>query len=353
MKLLDRHIGITVASGIGLVLLILIALDSFFRLVRELDDVGTGTYTQLEMLYYLLLTTPQRMVEFFPIAALLGAITGLGMLANNSELVVMRAAGVSVLRIAGSVLKVGALIIVVVMLVSEFIVPVSEQYAESRRTLKLAKQTAIKTDNGFWSRDDHSFLNIRDINLGGDIGDIYIYEFDDQHRLRTTTHADKAVYEDEQWILRGITQSDISATGITTRRFDRAKWDSLLSPALLDILVIDPSSISIRDLYTYYRFLKDNGQDAARYELAFWARVFMPVAIAVMLLLAVPFVFGPLRSVSIGQRIMVGFLVGLTFFLFNQGFNHLGIVYNIPPLLSASLPAGLFFFIAVFMLRRV
>ena len=353
MKLLDRYIGITVASSIGLVLLVLLSLDSFFRLVRELNQVGEGNYTYLEMLLYLVLTTPYRIVEFFPIAALLGAIIGLGMLASHSELVVMRAAGVSILRIAGSVMKTGLLFIVAVILLSEYVVPGAEQFAESRRTQMLAEQTALKTDNGFWSRDERSFLNIRDISPTGDVGDITIYEFDEQHRMRTSTHANKAVYEDGQLVLRGITQSDISVKGIKSRSFEGAQWDSILSPELLNIVLIDPLRISIRDLYSYSTYLRDNGQDAARYELALWARLFMPVSIAVMLLLAVPFVFGPLRSVGIGQRILVGFLVGLAFFLINQAFNHLGVVYNIPPMLSASLPAGVFFILALFMLRRV
>jgi lipopolysaccharide export system permease protein len=353
MKLLDRHIGTAVAGSIGLVLLVLLSLDSFFRLMRELNQVGEGNYTYLEMLLYLALTTPHRIVEFFPVAALLGAITGLGMLASHNELVVMRAAGVSILRIAGSVMKTGLLFIVAVMLLSEYVVPGAEQFAESRRTQMLARQTALKTDNGFWSRDERSFVNIRDISPVGEVGDITIYEFDEQHRLRTSTHANKAVYENEQWVLRGITQSDISVKAIKSRSFERAQWDSILSPALLNIVLIDPLRISIRDLYSYSIYLRENRQDATRYELALWSRLFMPVAIAVMLLLAVPFVFGPLRSVSIVQRILVGFLVGLAFFLVNQAFNHLGVVYNIPPLLSASLPAMVFLLLALVMLRRV
>lgn len=353
MKILDRYIGISVATGIVLALLVLLSLDSFFRLVRELNEVGEGNYTYLEMLLYLVLTTPYRIIEYFPIATLLGTITGLGVLASNSELVVMRAAGVSILRIASSVMKTGLLFIVAIMLLSEYVAPGAEQFAESRRAQMLAEQTALKTDNGFWSRDQRSFLNIRKISPTGEVGDITIYEFDEQHRMRSNTHADKAVYENGQWVLRGITQSDISVKGIKSRSFEGAQWDSILSPALLNIVLIDPLRISMRDLYNYSTYLKENGQDASRYELALWARLFMPVSIAVMLLLAVPFVFGPLRSVGIGQRILVGFLVGLGFYLVNHAFNHLGVVYNIPPMLSASLPAGVFFVLALLMLRRV
>jgi len=353
MKIIDRYIGAAVFRSIALVLLVLIALDGLFRLVRELNSVGTGNYDQAEMLLYLLLTTPSHIVEFFPVAALLGAITGLGALANQSELVVMRAAGVSLLRISGSVLKAGFVLIIALMLLSEFVVPPAEQFAQSRRSQMLAEQTALKTVNGFWSRDAKSFLNIRGISPGGDISDIYIYEFDDEHQLRTTTHAEKAIYEKGQWILNGLTQSEITVTGIKTRKFEQAQWDSLLSPALISLIVVNPLQLSVRDLYGYYRYLSDNGQDSERYELAFWSRLMMPISIAVMLLLAVPFIFGPLRAVNIGQRIFIGFLVGLGFFLFNQGFNHIGVVYNIPPLLSASLPALSFLVLAIVMIRRI
>jgi len=353
MKILDRYIGVAVFRSIALVLLVLMALDGFFRLARELNKVGTGNYDQSEMFIYLFLTTPAHAVEFFPVAALLGAIMGLGTLANESELVVMRAAGVSLLRIAGSVLKAGFVLILTLMLLAEFVVPPAEQYAQSRRSQMLAEQTALKTENGFWSRDARSFLNIRGISPGGDISDIYIYEFNDDHQLHTTTHAKRALYENGQWILSDLTQSQISLQGIKTRTFERAQWDSLLSPALINLIVVNPLQLSIRDLYRYYRYLVDNGQDADRYELAFWARLILPLSIAVMLLLAVPFVFGPLRSVGVGQRIFIGFLVGLGFFLFNQAFNHLGIVYNIMPLLSASLPALSFLVLAVVMIRRI
>jgi len=353
MKIIDRYIGVAVFKSIALVLMVLIALDGLFRLVRELNSVGEGNYDQGEMIFYLFLTTPSHIVEFFPIAALLGAISGLGALANQSELVVMRAAGVSLLRISGSVLKVGFVLILALMLMAEFVVPQAEQYAESRRSQMLAEQTALKTVNGFWSRDARSFLNIRGISPGGKITDIYIYEFDDEHQLRTTTHAKSASYDEGQWILHGLTQSEITIKEIKTRSFERAQWDSLLSPALISLIVVNPLQLSIRDLYSYYQYLSDNGQDADRYELAFWSRLVMPLSIAVMMLLAVPFIFGPLRAVSIGQRIFIGFLVGLGFFLFNQGFNHIGIVYSIPPILSASLPSLSFLLLAVVMLRRI
>lgn len=353
MNLLDRYIGRSVVESIMLSLLVLVMLDSLFSMVPELDEVGRGDYSFVEVILYIVMTTPHRVVDFFPVAALLGAIIGLGMMASNSELTVMRAAGISITRIIISVMKTGVVLVVIIFLMAEFVVPPAEQYAETRRSLKLAEQSALKSEYGFWSRDGYSFINIRDIDVNGSIGDVYIYEFDSSYKLRHSTYAGQADYVNDEWLLKDIAQSDIKDTGVKTIRLDEAKWESLLNPELLNIVAIDPVRMPISDLFSYVSYLRKNGQDADRFSLALWNKLVSPLAIAVMLLLAVPFVFGPLRSVGIGQRIMVGFLVGLGFHLFSQAFSHLGIVYSVPPSVSALLPVLLFFGGAMMLLRRI
>lgn len=353
ISILDRYIGKNVSISILLALLALVALDSFFTLVRELDEIGRGDYDFTEAMIFIGMTTPHRIYEFFPIAALLGSIVGLGVLATNSELTVMRAAGISITRIVISIFKTGIILVVIVFMTGEFVVPVAEQYAETRRSLKLIKLSALKSEYGFWSRDDYSFINIRDIDRAGHIGELYIYEFDSSYRLRRSTYASEASYINGEWILSDIVQSDISETKIVKSSFSEAKWGSLLNPELLKMIVIDPARMPIRDLFGYTSFLKKNGQNADRFSLALWSKLLSPFAIAVMLLLAVPFVFGPLRSVGIGQRIMVGFLVGLGFHVTNQAFSQLGIVYSMSPSVSAILPVLLFFAGAMFFIRRI
>jgi lipopolysaccharide export system permease protein len=353
ISILDRYVGKIVVINIGLALLVLVALDSFFALVSELDEIGRGDYSFTEMLLYIGLTMPHRIVEYFRIAVLLGAITGLGMMASNSELTVMRAAGLSIAQITLSVMKTGLLLVVVFFSTAEYVVPPAEDYAETRRSLKIAEQTALKSKYGFWSRDGFSFINIRNADISGQIGDVYIYEFDKDYKLRRSSHAGKADYINGEWILSDIAQSDIHETGVNTSRHKQAKWSSLLNPDLLNIISINPVYMSISELSTYVDFLRDNGQDAERFSLALWGKIVSPLAIAVMLLLAIPFVFGPLRSVGIGQRIMVGFLVGLSFYIINQAFGHLGVVYAVPSIISVLLPIVLFFTIAMVLLRRI
>ncbi len=352
-SILDRYVGKIVVINIGLALLVLVALDSFFALASELDDIGRGDYGFTEMLLYIAMTIPHRIVDYFRIAALLGAIIGLGLMASNSELTVMRAAGISIAQITLSVMKTGLLLVIVVLAIAEYIVPPAENYAETRRSLKIAEQTALKSEYGFWSRDGFSFINIRNADVSGQIGDVYIYEFDKDYKLRRSTHAGKADYINDEWILSDIAQSDINETGVSTSRYKQAKWSSLLNPDLLNIVSINPLYMPISELSTYVNFLRDNGQDAERFSLALWGKIVSPLAIAVMLLLAIPFVFGPLRSVGVGQRIMVGFLVGLSFHIINQAFGHLGVVYAVPAIVSVLLPIVLFFTLAMVLLRRI
>lgn len=354
MKILDRYIGKVVAISILGALSVLLAFDLFLALLRELDEVGQGQYTMTEVFIFLILSLPKRIYTFFPMAALLGSIVGLGLMASNSELTVIRAAGVSLMRIVGSLMKVGVIMLVVVVLIGEIIAPYTEKAAENRRSVKISDQITLQTKYGFWARDGISYINIRDIKYGGDIGDIYIYEFDDQHRLRVSTYARYATYEDDKWLLQDIVQSRITSQGVKSQRIARAVLeDTLLDPGLLDAVIIRPQHMSIWNLHQYINYLHSNGQTANRFQLAYWTKIFAPISMAVMIFLAAPFVFGPLRSVGVGARILVGTLFGIGFHIINKGFSNLGIAYDLNPVMSALAPSLLFLVIAVVMMRRV
>lgn len=335
------------------VLSVLVMLDMFTDFVRELDEVGRGHYTFLEAVIYILLTRPTSVYRFLPLSVLLGAIVGLGMLASSSELTVMRASGVSMLRIIGSVMRVGLVLMLVSFAIGEFIVPHTEEYAENRRSLALSNQITLKSKFGFWARDGLSYINIRSIKAGGQLGDIYIFEFDENHQLRVATHAREASYENDKWTLHDISQSRISVTGVKSTHSPSAEWGTLLDPGLIDVVVVNPDQLSAMALHRYITYLENNGQETDRYKLAFWLKIMTPLSVAVMIMLAVPFVFGPLRSVSIGQRIMAGFMTGLVFHLMNQGFAQLGLVYKVSAFLSAAFPLLLFFGISLILIRRV
>lgn len=353
MKTLDRYIGRSVIISILVSLLVLLILVGFVTLMDELGEVGKGDYTTADVFLYVLLVLPRRAYEVFPMAVLLGSLIGLGGMASNSELVAMRAAGVSLARIIGSVLKAGLLAMVVVVLIGEVIAPNAEQSAQRMRASKMANQIILRSDHGFWARDGSSFVNIRKILPGSQLKDIYIYEYSPQQQLKIATHADFAQYQDDHWLLKGITQTQFIEQGVRSLQLDEATWDSMLSPSILDVIVVLPTMLPVWGLYEYISFMHENGQEATVYEVAFWGKLISPLVTLLMVFLSVPFVFGTLRSVGIGQRIFLGTLLGLAFFLLNKVFGHMAVVYDLNPLVSASFPGLLFLCVAVWFVRRV
>jgi len=353
VRILDRYIGVAVIVGALTTLLVLVGLSGFFAFVGEMGDIGKGQYGLVEAIQYVLLTLPRRVYELFPMASLIGALLGLGAMAGHSELVVIRAAGVSLLRIGRSVLQAGLVLTLAAVVIGEFIAPPAEQEAENLRSLAQSDRITFKGRYGFWARDGSSYLNIQQILPGRRLSGVSIYELDEQHRLHTATRAETAVYEGDSWILEDVRQSIISPEGVRTKTFARASWDSLLEPDLLNVVVVKPESLAAWDLLTFIRYLETNGLDSGRYELAFWVKVVLPLSSLVMVLLSMPFVFGPLRSTGAGQRILVGVLIGISFYLINKTLTHLSLVYGYSPALSAAAPSLVFLAVAVYALHRV
>ena len=353
MKILDRYIANHVIWGSLLALFVLVGLFSFIAFVDELDGVGRGDYTIPRAVEYILLTLPRRAFFLFPLAALVGTLVGLGILASNLELSVMRASGLSSMRIAMAVMKAGLLLAVIALLVGELLAPFAERLAQQRRSVAISDQLALNTNYGFWVRDGKSFINIRRVLPGNRMGEVYIYEFDADNRLRVATYAKSADFSAGEWFLHGIEQSEILPDRVVRRTVNKAVWKSLFQPDLVNVVAVKPESLSAFGLARYLTYLRENELSTARYELAFWNKVAYPMATLVMIFLALPLVLGRLRSVGVGQRIVVGALVGIAFHVINQVSGDLGLVYGLSPLISAFLPTLVFLGLGVLMMRRL
>lgn len=352
MRIINRYIATNVVASTVTVLLALLGIFTFFALIDELEEVGRGSYGIGQVIVYVLLSAPSLAYELFPMAALIGSLLGLGGMMRDGEITVIRCAGVSKLRVVVSVMKAGVMFVGVAVCVGELLAPPAESYARQYRSMAINDRIALKTQNGFWVRDGDSYINIREVLPGNKIKDIFIYEFDAQSELRMSTHAQYANYIDDQWILEEISQTILSDDGVEKRFIDRAVWDSLLRPDLVAMIAIQPDSLSVWTLVKYIRFLNNNGQTAERYEHVLWVKLTYPFASAVMVFLAVPMVFRADRATSVGQRVLVGGLIGLGFHLLNQASGHLGVVYEIAPSLSAGGPALVMGVIGIILLSR-
>nr|VFK30638.1 MAG: lipopolysaccharide export system permease protein [Candidatus Kentron sp. MB] len=353
MKRLDRYIGTYVVLGSLLVLAVLVALFSVIDFVDDLGSVGQNQYTLVRAMEHMLLTMPRLAFATIPIAALIGTLMALGALAGSAELTVVRASGVSLARLSLSVMKVGGILMLLTLGLGELVVPFSEHLAEERRSVALSEQVAMKTSYGFWIRDKRSFINIRQVFPNNRVGDIYIYEFDDERKLRVSTHAKNGYYQDEKWILRDVRQSELTSNGITQRNLSEAVWKSLFVPEVVDAVKVKPEGLSIVDLYRHIQYLRTNGLNSTAYEFAIWGKLLYPIATGVMVFIAIPMVLGWLHSAGIGQRIVVGILFGVAFHIIQQATIHVGLVFEMNPFLCVFVPVLMFLGFGLWMMRRV
>jgi lipopolysaccharide export system permease protein len=331
----------------------LLALDAIISFAGEVSSIGRADYTIWYAIGYIILTLPQELYRLFPMAALLGGMLGLGVLASNSELVAIRAAGVSVRRVLLAVLKAALLLSVAVTFIGEVIAPPAIQYAKFKRLRAISAEISMNTDFGLWARDGNTYIHVRRVSDDGRLFGINLYMFNDKHGLEQTISAANARFDGKKWKLNKVRQSTIDEQGIVTKHMKSLQWDTLLNPSLVNVVAVTPENLAIWRLYSYIEYLHSNGLDASHYELSFWNKVIAPFSMAVMVILAVPFVFGSLRSSSIGQRIVLGFLIGLIFFIVDRLVGQVGIVYRIYPAVAASLPTVVVLIIALALLRRV
>lgn len=353
MRIIDRYIGLAVLTQTAMVMVVLVGMSAFGEFSAQLKHVGSGTYTLWSAIQYTSMLSPRFAYEMFPLIALLGCMLGLGSLASNSELTVIRASGVSIQRIVLSVLKVGFLMIIFVGLLGELIAPYWEKNARIQRATDLSLGVSLNTEDGLWAKDGDSFLNFKTLLPKGVARGVTLYHFDKEHRLQGVVSAGKAIYTEGQWHLQRVKKTTLSATGIVTSHHKEMFWESTLEPQVMNLAEVRPERLSVWDLYELVSYLKTNGLESKTYEVSLWGRVFMPFSIIGMVLLAIPFVFGSLRATSVGQRLMFGVMLGIGFYLFNAIFSRMGVVYDLSPLFSAILPTVIVFGLWMLMMRRV
>ena len=352
MTLLERYIAIATLKALVLVAAGMTFLFSLLEFIEQLHDVGKGHYRLVDAGVYVLLTAPARLLQLMPAAMLFACLFALGGLAARSELTAMRAAGVSPGRIVGAVFKLAGVALVALFLLAQFVIPPAQQLAQTQRASRLSTVDAVRSNGSFWAAGDHQFLNVRRFADANFPIDIYLYEFAASGELQSLIQADRAeVRPDGTWLLEGVSRKRYGGT-LDTERLASLVWHSFLRPRQASLLMLPADSMQPLDLYRYVRDLERRHQPAARYTQELWAKVAIPLAMAAMILIAVPFAFGPPRTQSIGQRVMLGTMIGMIFALIQQITTYLGQLLNLSPALTATAPAVALMALAFYLLRR-
>jgi lipopolysaccharide export system permease protein len=352
MRIITKYLGTTIITYILLVMLLLLGLLAFIEFMREFTYVGTGYYGLLQVLAYVSLMMPSGVYQFFPMAGLLGCVIALGLLASHSELIVMRAAGVSLVNITAAIAKAAIVLIIIMLVIGEVLAPIAQKIAIEHKDMAMSGGQILLTRQGVWVRSGSNFIHIDLVSSDRELQGVTRYEFDANHKLKTASFAESGAYKDGKWMFKNILQTTFADEKTRNATFPEQQWELTLDRRLIGMAHIDPDQKSLLQLYSYIKHRKQSGLNAEDYEVIFWQRVFAPLATLIMILLAIPFVFGPLRSTTMGLRMLVGVVVGFGFHILNQFVGPMSVVYQIPPVLAAILPSIMFAFIGGVLLFR-
>lgn len=351
MVRLRRHVASTVLFSILIVLLVMVSIDGMASIIDGVGDLR-GDYDFPALLVHVALTLPGSIYQNIPFSGLIGCLVGLGLLASNSELVVMRAAGVSVIRIVSFVLKPTVALIIIGTLIGEYVVPYTEQFAEGRKALLQGRQEQMANASGLWNKENNEFIHVAVILPSGELFGVNRFRFSEEGEIEEVSFAALANFRGDHWLEQDVLLTRFEEQGTVVDAMDRRRWESTLSPDLLRLVMLEPDSLAISELYDYANYLETQGQSASRHWLAFWSKALQPLVTASLVLIAVSFVFGPLRDSNMGFRIFAGVVTGIMFSTSQRLLGPASMVFEFSPLWSVLGPVGLCVIIGVLLLRR-
>lgn len=394
MKVLQRYFAVNITQAVVFVLFAFLGLIAFMDLTTELPSVGKGNYMFQHALLYVLLMLPGHVYEVMPVAALIGTIYAMAQFAQSSEFTIMRASSMST-RMAGWMLfKIGIVFVIVTFIFGELITPRTAPLAEKVRLSAKGSTLASEFRSGMWTKDNvHApgpngvrgpivgsrFFNARQIRPDGQLLDVRLYEFDNAMRMRALITAASASFSGNGiWRLTDVTETQFSnsrtlpepgapvpqgqtiqstygqeTSAVATRKLASLDLVSEITPKILQVSRRDPERMSANELAVYSRHLAENRQESERFRIAFWKKIIDPLAIFVLMALALPFAYLHTRSGGVSLKIFIGIMIGVGFILINSLFSHLGMLSTWPAFLTAVAPSLLMLLLAIGALRWV
>jgi lipopolysaccharide export system permease protein len=353
MKILNRYLWSATLQGLLIAWLALVILDLFFAFINETGKTN-ALYSSTQAFVYLIYTIPGRFYEFFPTATLIGTLLGLGNLAAHSEFTAMRAAGVSIRNIIFSILKLGLFLAFIIFLVGEWIVPATDLHARNFKAHLKNKNIVLIDNAGLWVKDKNNIISIGNVLSNQQLSDISIYTFKADHSgLESLTFVKDAEAGETGWTFKKVIATTFEKARVTKTQEESTQNNIFIDPKILDAASIDPNQLSTGALNKIINYQKENALRTDKYELIYWKKFSIPISALVMLILAMPFLFGLNRGGGTGQRVFIGIVVGIVFYLANRSANELGSVYGFSPFVSAFFPSLLFLGVGLLAIKRI
>lgn len=352
MRVLTRYLAREVVSSTFTVLVAFLCLFAFFDFLNELDSVGKSGYELHHALIYVAMILPGRVYELLPVAVLIGTLYALTTLARHSEITVMRASGLSTLKMLRTLAGIGVIFVVATFVFGEYIAPPAERAAQQWRLTATKSTVSSQLRSGLWVKDGPRFVNVQTVQPDRSMEKVRIYEFDDRHVLLSVSDAASGRYLAGQqvWRLSGVRQTRFLEDRTEVVDLPDLQWHSDLTPEVLSVLMVVPERMSVTTLFAYVSHLRENQQNADRYEIALWKKLVYPFAALVMIALALPFALTHERMGGVSVKVFLGVMLGVGFHLLNGLFSNLGVINSWHPALAALTPSLLFLIAAAGML---
>ncbi|KYQ83826.1 MULTISPECIES: LPS export ABC transporter permease LptG [Acinetobacter] len=350
-RIVAKHVTKTTILAMLGTTLVLSFLQVLFTYLGELGSLKPD-YNAWQAFLYVMWGAPHYLYEILPVAALIGSVLGLGALASNSELIVMRSVGISLWRIVGWVMRSALLLIVLSFVLSEWVIPYTNEQAQSIK--KQRSVAALGEVKGYWTREGQRFIYIDYANSKGQLRNIQSIDFDKDYRLQSFVNAEKGQFvKDGQWTLEQSHQVDLLAQGNAIKTdHDQQALGLALQPKYVHMVTLDPEDLSPSQLISFMRYMDEYSQVPKTYELAFWQKVTSPFALITLVLIACSFIFGPLRQQSMGFRLVIALFTGLGFFYLQDFLGYASLVYAPSPAWFVLMPVVLIFMVGSYLLYR-
>ncbi len=350
---IDRYIGKTVLQMIFVCLLVLVLLTALITFIDKSRHLGSGDIDFTFLLWYVFLLMPNMTVLMFPVAALLGTVLGLGLMAKNSELVIVQSIGKSKTGIILSAAKMVIPLVLVLSFMSQTVIPQAEQYAQNTFNTARSEGRLSRTGWGTWLREGDSFVFITRVMSDGTIHEISRYNFDGT-KLTSYATARTGIYNEDKasWDIFDVNIYEYKDKSIHRYKEPMQKWDLYINPERLEVFNLRQGELNVLELYDYIQYLEENHIDSSRYRITMYMLFLMPIMIIVMMLLGASAVFGPLRSVPLAARALLGLALGFAYYIMNQILPAFIVAVGIPPFIGVVTPSIVFALLAIFLLNR-
>lgn len=354
MRILDHYIRASVIWATCLVVLVLLGIESFIEFIGELPALGVANYGIGSVFAYVGMQMPSDLYQLFPVAGFIGSLIGLGRLATTSELIVMRAAGVSIARIAWAVVKAALLMLIAITIMGEWLAPTWQYHAIRLKEKQIQRKIDPWASQGLWLHQGQSFIYVGLVISNTEVADIARFDFDKQNHLLSSSVAMRGSLQNGVWMLADVAQTQLTPTQAIVNHYPQIPLGISFQPDLLQKkMQMEPDQQTIVALWNNIRYRQQAGLLTNELESAFWARVLQPFTTIVMICLGVPFIFGSLRSASMSARILTGIIVGFIFYMLNQFLGPIALVYQWPAWIAGALPVLLFLLIYAVLLSRI